>query len=193
MVSIIVDDNLLLRSYQPSDAEELFACVNNSREHLRPWLPWVDMTTKPEHSLQYIQQSIVHQKNQEGIALGIVLDGKIIGGVGMHNWDHHLKKAQLGYWIAKDFEGKGILSECLKRFIDFLFVNVGLNKVEIHFMVSNKRSAALAERIGCKVEGIIRQNYILNGTYHDLVVTGLLKTEWTNLPPNSGKQFVPNF
>ena len=189
MVSIIIDDNLLLRTFTPKDAEELFSVVDNSREHLRPWLPWVDMTTKSEHSLQYIQQSLTHQKNQEGIALGIVQGGKIIGGVGMHNWDHHLKKAQLGYWIAKDFEGRGILTECLKRFIDFLFVKVALNKIEIHFMVSNKRSAALAERIGCKVEGIIRQNYIHHGVYHDLVVTGLLKKEWKGLPPSQSRQF----
>lgn len=192
MVSIIIDDNLLLRSFHPKDADELFALVDKSREHLRPWLPWVDMTTKPEHSLQYIQQSIVHQKNQEGIALGIIQKGKIIGAAGMHNWDHHLKKAQLGYWIAKDYEGRGILTECLKRFIDFLFVKVGLNKVEIHFMVSNQRSAAIAERLGCKVEGIIRQNYIHNGVYHDLVVTGLLKQEWKSSPPSTSKQFEAN-
>lgn len=191
MVSIIIDDSLILRTLQPEDAPELFATVDRSRENLRPWLPWVDMTTKPEHSLQYIQQSRAQQQNQEGIALGIIKDGNIIGSIGMHNWDHHLKKAQVGYWIVQEYEGKGILSECLKRFIDFLFVQVKLNKIEIHFMVSNKRSAAVAERMGFKVEGIIRQNYLLNGTYHDLVVTGLLKQEWRELPPGKGRQFEP--
>lgn len=175
----------MLRTLQPEDADELFTIVNNSREHLRGWLPWVDSTQKPEHSLQFIQHSKANAQNQQGIALGIIYHQKIIGSMGMHSWDHHLKKAQLGYWIAKEHEGKGIITKCLKGFIGFLFERVELNKVEVQFMVSNQRSAAVAERIGFKVEGIIRQNYILNGVYHDLVLAGLLKSEWPGLPDGS--------
>jgi RimJ/RimL family protein N-acetyltransferase len=47
-------------------------------------------------------------------------------------------------------------------------------------MPSNKRSAKVAERLGCKVEGVIRQSYFMNGRLDDLVITGLLKTEWTS-------------
>jgi len=191
VVSILIDDELLLRSLQPGDAQELFSTVDASRDHLRPWFPWVDLTTKPEHSLQFIQQSLVQQHNQEAIALGIIYNRKLIGSMGMHNWDHNLKKAQLGYWIAKEYEHKGIIHTCLKGFIDFLFEKAGLNKVEIHFMVSNKRSAAVAERLNFKVEGIIRQNYLLHGAFHDIVVTGLLRSEWPGLPQNNRKEFRP--
>lgn len=50
-------------------------------------------------------------------------------------------------------------------------------------MPGNKRSSALAERLGFKIEGVIRQSYFMNGRLEDLVITGLLKTEWTPLPP----------
>lgn len=182
MVSILIGENILLRSLETSDAEQLFSAVNKHRSHLRPWLPWVDATTKPEHSLEFIQQSIARQSKQEGLALGIFFNKELIGGMGMHDWNHYLKKAQLGYWITKEHEGKGIVKACLEHFIDFLFLKVGLNKVEIQFMPENKRSAILAERTGFKTEGIIRDNYLLNGNYKDLVVTGLLKSEWTPLP-----------
>lgn len=86
MVSIIVDDNLLLRTYEVEDADELFKAINESRGHSHPWLPWVGYY-QPEHSLQFIQQSHQQLRNQEALALGIFYDGKIIGGVGMHNWD----------------------------------------------------------------------------------------------------------
>lgn len=191
MVSILIDDELLLRSFEPEDAQELFKTVDATREHLRPWLPWVDMSTKPEHSLQFIQQSKIQQRNQEGIALGIIYNRRIIGSMGMHNWDHTLKKAQLGYWIAKEYQGKGIIQRCLAAFIDFLFNKAGLNKAEIHFMVNNSRSARVAEQAGFKVEGIIRQSYLMNGVYHDIVVTGLLKIEWPGLPQKESEQFRP--
>lgn len=191
MVSILIGEDILLRSLETSDAEELFHTVNKHRDHLRPWLPWVDATTKPEHSLEFIQQSIARQNRQEGMALGIFYNKQLIGSMGMHDWNHYLKKAQLGYWITKEYEGKGIVKACLMHFIDFLFAKAGLNKVEIQFMPENKRSAALAEKTGFKTEGIIRDNYLLNGSYRNLVITGLLKIEWTPLPPvDPSKPFI---
>ena len=64
------------------------------------------------------------------------------------------------------------------RFVDFLFNKVSLNKIEIRFIPHNTRSAKVAERLGCKVEGILRQSYLKDGKLEDLVVTGLLKSEW---------------
>jgi len=178
LVSLAIDDDLLLRSYQPEDAQELFSVISDSRVHLHPWLSWVDATTKPEHSLQFIQTSLHQLRMQEGLALAIIYNGKIAGGIGMHNWDQSLKKAQIGYWIAKEYEGKGIIKKCLPPFVSYLFDKIGLNKIEIHLMPGNKRSAKVAERLGCKVEGIIRQSILRNGQPEDLVIMGLLKCEW---------------
>jgi Acetyltransferases, including N-acetylases of ribosomal proteins len=183
MVSILIDDGLLLRSFTPDDAPALFKAIDESRNHLRPWLRWVDATTKLEHIQQFIQRTQQQMHEQKALELGIVMNREIIGGIGMHDWDHLLKKAQLGYWIRKEYEGKGIVMQCLQRFTDFLFEKPGLNKIEIHFMPSNKRSAKLAERLGCKVEGVVRQSYYMNGRLDDLVITGLLRSEWKPLNP----------
>ena len=178
MVSIIVDNDLVLRTYDVADAQELFDAVNGSRRHLNPWLDWVSKTTKPEHSLHFIQQSLHLQNTQQALALGIFDNGKVIGGVGMHDWDQETKRAQIGYWIRTEYEGKGIVSKCLVKFIEFLFDKTGFNKIEIHFVQSNKRSAKVAARLGFKVEGVIRQCIMRNGMPEDMVITGLLKSEW---------------
>lgn len=181
MVSILIDDEILLRSFTIEDAGLLFEAVSGSRQHLRPWLSWVDATTRQEHSLQFIQQTLHWQHNQEGLVLGIFQNRKIIGEIGLHHWDHKLKKGQIGYWINKENEGKSILFRCLQRFVDFLFAKLLLNKIEIHFMPHNTRSAKIAERLGCKVEGVLRQSHLKDGKLEDLVVTGLLKSEWQPL------------
>ncbi len=168
----------MLRSYEVADAEELFNVINNSRKHLHTWLEWVDKTTKPEHSLQFIQNSIHQLNTQEALALGIFYDNRLVGGVGMHNWDQATKRAQVGYWISRDQEGKGIINKSLAKFISFLFEKTGLNKIEIHFIPSNNRSAKVASRLGFKVEGIIRQSVTRNGMPEDIVIAGLLKSEW---------------
>lgn len=178
MVSITINDKILLRTYEVADAQELFDAVNNSRKHLNPWLDWVSKTTKPEHSLQFIQNSFQWQNNQQALALGIFENDKIIGGIGMHQWDQETKRAQIGYWISSGYEGKGIVSHSLVKFIEYLFDKIGLNKIEIHFLQANKRSAKVATRLGFKVEGIIRQSILRNGMPHDVIVAGLLRSEW---------------
>lgn len=181
MVSIAIDDTLQLCSYEVAHAQELFDAINHSRKHLNPWLDWVSKTTKPEHSLQFIQQSLHRQNMQEALALGIFDNGRIIGGIGMHNWDQETKRAQIGYWISAEQEGKGIISKCMTKFIEFLFDKIGLNKIEIHFLQANKRSAKVAAHMGFKVEGIIRQSIMRNGVPEDVVIAGLLKREWITL------------
>ncbi|RYE19909.1 MAG: N-acetyltransferase [Sphingobacteriales bacterium] len=178
MVSILIDDDLILRSFTPEDAPSLFRAVDESRAHLRPWLRWVDATTKQEHIQQFIQRTMQQLNDQRALELGIVLNREIIGGLGMHEWDHMHKKAQVGYWIRKEHEGKGIVTRCLNRFLDFLFEKPGLNKIEIQFVPGNKRSAAIAQKLGFKIEGVLRQSYSMNGKLDDLVITGMLKNEW---------------
>jgi ribosomal-protein-serine acetyltransferase len=183
LTSILIDDDLLLRSYKPEDAPELFRCVNESRAHLRPFLNWVDATTKTEHSLQFIQSAIAQQAAGEAMALGIFLqrERQLIGGIGMHHWNHDLKRAQVGYWIAKEYEGKGLMYRSAIRFMDFLFRKVGLNKVEMRIVSYNTRSLALAASLGTMTEGRIRQSLKVAGKLEDVIVAGILRNEWEAL------------
>jgi ribosomal-protein-serine acetyltransferase len=178
MISILIDEATQLRSYRPEDAPELFRVINGSRAHLAPWMSWVSHTTKQEHSLQFIQQSLQDLHRQDAVALGIFRNQQIIGGIGMHNREPHLKRAQIGYWIAKEYEGQGIITTCGRRFVDFLFEKLGLNKIELHFARTNARSAAVAARLGAQTEGIIRAGCLVSGLPEDLVVTGILRSEW---------------
>lgn len=178
MVLIPVSEDLVLRTYRAEDAAGLYAAVDQNRARLHPWLDWVDKTVKLEHSLQFIEQTVLDQDQQEALALGIFYKGQVAGGVGMHHWMLETRKAEIGYWISEELEGKGIMNQCLSSFIDFLFEKIGLNKIEIHFVPGNVRSGRTAARLGFKTEGVIRQSVLRNGLPEDLVITGLLKREW---------------
>lgn len=104
-----VSGQLLLRTYEPEDAAELFRCVQQNRAHLREFLPWVDTTLKEADSLNFITNMDMLEQQQRGVALGIFLDGVLIGGIGMHEWDHYLQKCQIGYWLAAQAEGHGYM------------------------------------------------------------------------------------
>jgi ribosomal-protein-serine acetyltransferase len=189
VISILIDDDLLLRSYQPDDAPELFRCVDASRQHLRPFLNWVDQTTQVEHSLQFIHMSIAQQHAGEGLALGIFLqqERRLIGGIGLHHWHRSEQRAQIGYWISKDCEGRGLMMRSAARLIDFGFRKLSLNKLEIHCLARNMRSLSLAQRLGFQLEGCIRQSYrSVAGSLEDVIVSGLLRGEWEGISASRG-------
>jgi len=177
---IPVSEQLVLRTYMAADAPALFECVRQNRAHLRTFLPWVDTTTRPEHSMNFIQYTNMQEATQQGLAMAIFKEEQLIGGIGMHDWHHELKKAQLGYWLIAQEEGKGQMQQCARAFIQFLFDKLGLNKIEICFLPYNTRSGALAKALGATVEGMLRHHILINGSYEDLVLTGILKREWSS-------------
>lgn len=180
MITLPVNDEIQLRNFVVEDAQQLFALVNENRAHLRRWFAWVDETRQPKHSLDFIEQSLNWLQAREGFAWAILYNNQIIGSVGMMHWNHQLQRAQVGYWLVKEFEGKGIVNKSLVALLNYIFEQLAMNKVEIHFIPANTRSAAVASRLGAKTEGILRESYLLHGKLEDLVITGILKSEWLN-------------
>jgi len=178
MLSLTVNETLMLRTYLEDDAAEHFDLINTNRKHLRAFLSWADAHNKVTQSLEYIRHTRQQQDTQQALMMGIFKDYRLIGEVAMHQWDYELKKAQIGYWIAKDAEGKGIMQSCLHRFFNYIFQTLDMNKLEIRFIPSNTRSAKIAERMNCKIEGVLRDSYFINGKLEDLVITGVLREEW---------------
>lgn len=176
---LTVTPEIELKNYSEAHAEELFALIHLNRSYLRQWITWVDRTQKVEHSLDFIRSGLQDQHDQKGLFLGIFKHDKLIGGIGMHAWNHEVKKAEIGYWLSKEETGKGILHQSAKVFIAFLFEKLLLNKIELHYFPANEKSAAVAKRLGFKVEGWLREHTLFNGQLQDIVVTGLLRREWS--------------
>lgn len=109
-----------------------------------------------------------------------MVDEKISGGIGFHNLDRTNKSTHIGYWLAKDAQGKGIMTRCCTVLIDYLFGDFGLNRVQINCNIDNVRSRAIPERLGFTLEGIHRQVELINGRLGDWAVYSMLKEDWKN-------------
>jgi ribosomal-protein-serine acetyltransferase len=176
-----VDAHISLQLYHTNDAQAFFELLHKNKAHLRPWINWVDAINSLQDAQQLISARIKSFEEQESISLFIVQDQKIIGSIGMFNWRKEIKCAEVGYWMDKDFENKGILSKALNVLISYLFQQVQLNKIELQFNALNKASGAIAKKFNFKIEGIIRSNYAINGTLEDSVLAGLLYAEWKQM------------
>lgn len=167
-----------LRLLETIDAEELFALTENNRHHLRRWLPWVDRNKTVDDSRQFIESTRKQLAQNQGLHPGIWYQGQLAGIIGQHGIDWGNRSTSIGYWLGKDFEGKGLITLGCKALIEFSFKKLGLNRVEIRCAVGNKKSQAVPLRLGFKKEGVLRRAELLDDTFTDHVLFGLLAEDW---------------
>jgi ribosomal-protein-serine acetyltransferase len=180
MFSCQIDENIELVLPQIRDADEIAAVVCENLERLKPWMPWATDGYSVESAREYIQRTLNEFASDGRFSASIVQSGKIVGSIGFHNFDKANRSAHIGYWISRGAEGKGIVTRCCKALIDHLFEDVGLNRVQINCMVENTRSRAIPERLGFKLEGVLRQAEYVNGRYGDWAVYAMLKDDRMN-------------
>ncbi|MCJ2540954.1 MAG: GNAT family N-acetyltransferase, partial [Candidatus Thermoplasmatota archaeon] len=85
---------------------------------------------------------------------------------------------EIGYFVAEDHQGHGLMTRAVGAFVDHLFLEEGMNRVSARIMTENGRSRALVERLGLSLEGVHREEYKLRGEYKDMTVYSILRPEW---------------
>jgi ribosomal-protein-serine acetyltransferase len=168
-----------LRAFEETDAEELFALTDAHRDHLAPWLPWVPLTTSPAVSLEFIRMTRRQLADDDGMQLALVdTDGSLAGVAGFHRFDWANRATSIGYWLAADRQGRGLMTAAVRGLLNHGFGGRGLHRVEIAAAVGNARSRAIPERLGFREEGVRREAERHGDAYLDLVVYALLAPEW---------------
>jgi ribosomal-protein-serine acetyltransferase len=168
-------DGIEIRTFTPDDAEASFALVERNRDRLRPWMIWEPETKTAEDTRAFIVRSLANETDVEGN--GIWVDGRLAGSMGLRV-DPGDAAAEIGYWIAGDFEGRGIVTRGCRRFFAFAFDELGLHRMELCAASGNVRSHAVAKRLGMRREGVLRDGVRTPEGFKDLVIYGLLDDEW---------------
>tara|TARA_Y100001933_G_C18667367_1_gene425421 strand:+ start:54 stop:593 length:540 start_codon:yes stop_codon:yes gene_type:complete len=179
-MKIQIDSTTYLETVKLSDAKEVFDLVENSRDSLRQWLPWVDFTKSTSDIESYFQTCIDRKKANNGFDLTINLNDKIVGIIGLHKIDHLNKLTSIGYWLPKQNEGKGFMTKSVQALCNYCFTNLNLNRIEIACATDNIKSQNIPKRLNFKLEGTLRQREIINGKHLDHFLFSLLKSENSN-------------
>lgn len=102
-----------------------------------------------------------------------------LGQVGLHQIDWRAKVARLAVVIGDSREfGKGYGSDAIRQALTLAFGRLELHKVWLLVFRTNARSIRTYKRIGFIEEGVLRQEYLHNGGYHDMVRMSVLAQEW---------------
>jgi RimJ/RimL family protein N-acetyltransferase len=143
-----LDGGVVLRRYTAADIEPLVDVVNDSLDHLRPWMPWAQEPVTVESQGAWFRESEVHWAEGINFVYGIFSpSGGILGGTGFHirNGPGVL---EIGYWLSRRATGRGLATQASAALTGVAGTIAGAERVEIHCDVGNTRSSAVPRRLG---------------------------------------------
>lgn len=167
-------DKYLIREFNIDDIAALVRYANDYdvSKFMRDSFPFP--YTK-ENAEQWVTLVI---NNKSLLYFAIVNEKELIGGIGAITFDDvHRFNAEVGFWLAKPFWNKGITTNALKTFCNYLFSNYNFNRLTANVFEGNEASRKVLEKAGFTLEGRQRKSVFKENKFIDLYIYGLLKEE----------------
>lgn len=180
VIPIELSPDLVLEVLEPRHAEELFDVTSANRMHLREWLVWVDGARSVEDTRAFISATREQASKNDGFQAAIRYRGRLVGVIGYLGIDSRRSSTELGYWLAEDAQGQGLVTAACQALTEHAFDVLGLHRVEIRCAVTNIRSRAIPERLGFNLDGVLRGATRLHDKFEDLAIYSMLSEEWTS-------------
>lgn len=150
---------LVIRCWHPADAPLLKAAIDESLDHLRPWMPWAQGEPQPlQHKVDLLRRFRGQfDLGQDGV-FGIFdpAESRVLGGTGLHPRVGP-RAREIGYWIHAGWIGQGLATEVAAALTRVAFEIEGVTRVEIHCAPDNARSAGVPRRLGFVHEATLRR------------------------------------
>ncbi|MCL1048535.1 GNAT family N-acetyltransferase [Shewanella abyssi] len=182
MFTLEVEKGLVLALVEQSFSQRYFEIVSKEKALLSQWLSWPPHADSEDFFSHFISKSLLDYAEGKSLVCAMVYEDKVVGNVSLNAINQPLKKAEIGYWLSAEYQGKGIVSKSVSKLINIAFTDLGLEKIEIMAATENSASRRVAERLGFNLEGVSTQAENLNGRFYDHAVYGLnsstLITSW---------------
>lgn len=181
----LIGERVIVRPLRAGDGQGMWEAVDESREHLRPWMPWADKHVNPAHSEEVARRAEGLWLLREDLAVGIFEreTGRYLGGSGLHRIEWEIPSFEIGYWVRVSEEGKGYVSEAVQLLVGLAFDHLNANRVFIKCDSNNARSTAVAKRLGFIHEATLRNSARTPaGELRDTLIFALTPADYQALP-----------
>ncbi|MFW9902103.1 MAG: GNAT family N-acetyltransferase [Candidatus Thorarchaeota archaeon] len=174
---------LTIRKYEKGDGKDLFRLLetNNNREFLIEHIDEAIIVKTEKDAESRIKELSNDWINRSRFVMGIWMksSGKYIGQIWIEPNKWEVPSFELGWFLDRTHQGKGIATEASKAAIRLLFENFDAHKIIVITRDDNIPSSRLAERLGFNKEGHLREHIVKkDGSRVGLIYYGMLKKEW---------------
>lgn len=151
--------------------KDLWLEIDKNRLFLRQYLLWVDKTNSLKDCYSATEMFTEKWQDGEAFAYSVVLksSGKAIGSIDIHNVNYDNHSAEIGYWLAEEYNGLGYMSRAVKLIENKAFF-AGINRLVIAVQKENLPSARVAEHNHYVYEGTLKQALYKYGSFYDEMI-----------------------
>lgn len=163
-----------IRSYKISDKEALLNYANNYNisKNLRDTFPY----PYTENDANIWISAAINQNPELNFA--IANEHELIGGIGLFKQpDVYRYSAEIGYWLAEPYWGKGIATTSLIALSKYAFTKLNFNRLFAGVFQGNTSSMRVLEKAGYKLEGRFRKAVFKENCFKDQLMYSILKEE----------------
>lgn len=163
-----------IRKWELSDAKDLAAALSNKKilDNLRDGLPY----PYTEHDGAEFISSMLSADANETFSFAVTVDGKAVGSIGVFRQANiHRQTAELGYYLAEEYWGKGIMTEAVRQICEYVFGRSDIVRIYAEPFAYNAASCRVLEKAGFQYEGTLRKNAVKNGKMIDMKMYSLIK------------------
>ena len=179
---ILENERVLLRPLMQEDAVYLSAYV---KEEPALWKYALTPITTDQEFEQYVATAVEARQLKSAYPFIVFdkLQNKYVGSTRFYDIQLNNSTTQFGYtWYSESTWGTGLNEHCKFLLLQFAFETIGFERIEFRADNRNKRSIAAMQKIGCTVEGILRNHLpTSDGTRRDSIVLSMLKNEWPKI------------
>lgn len=166
----------MIRKWKMSDAADLAAALSNKRiqDNLRDGLPY----PYTENDARDYIAAMLGADEKNTFAFAVTVCDKAIGSIGVFRQDNvHRQTAELGYYIAQPYWGRGIMTRAVRQACEYVFANSDMIRIYAEPFSHNIASCRVLEKAGFQYEGTLRSSAVKNGRVEDMKVYSLLRSE----------------
>jgi RimJ/RimL family protein N-acetyltransferase len=154
-------DRLLLRCPRPGDGQAVNEGLRDSWKELQQWMTWASGTPPPiDETEGFNRHQIADWKAHVAFHFNLFLreDEVFVGKCSLFDIDWNIPKGEIGYWLRTPYTGRGLMTEAVRAVEGLALETLGFVRVEIRCDPYNRRSAAVAERLGYVREARLRND-----------------------------------
>jgi RimJ/RimL family protein N-acetyltransferase len=132
-----------------------------------------------EHAIGFVADTIEAWELGRDPTFAIVdrETGRMVGCVGLRGEAHGAHAMEIGYWMAPEGRGRGLMTEAVRLVSRWALDDLGVERIGLLAYVGNAASARVAERAGFQREGLLRRYAIQRGVARDCIVFSLLRDD----------------
>ncbi|MEJ2355237.1 MAG: GNAT family N-acetyltransferase [candidate division WOR-3 bacterium] len=170
-------ERLRLRFFELSDAERVRELAGDKA--ISDTTLHIPYPYEKGMAQEWISTHRIKFESGESMHFAIILKttDELIGAVGLII-DKGSNRAELGYWIGKDYWNRGYCTEAAGAIVEYGFGQLLLHKITASHFSENPSSGKVMSKIGMKKEGFLKKHVVKNSKFEDLVVYGILREEW---------------